>query len=93
MPLIGENNKKFPCIQGEIMIVQITGTFSGKKILYYITVMLFHPVRIIGNTFFPYKNIIRLEKAGFTVLRHRLIPPNDGGIALGQAAAAMEVLK
>ncbi|MCQ2510739.1 MAG: carbamoyltransferase HypF [Lachnospiraceae bacterium] len=27
----------------------------------------------------------RLEKEGFTVLTHSLIPPNDGGICLGQA--------
>lgn len=30
-----------------------------------------------------------LAKEGFHVLRHSLLPPNDGGIALGQAVAAM----
>ena len=29
-----------------------------------------------------------LEKAGFEVLTHRLVPANDGGISLGQAVAA-----
>jgi hydrogenase maturation protein HypF len=40
------------------------------------------------NTYLLKAALAELEDSGFKVYLHRKVPPNDGGISLGQAAIA-----
>lgn len=40
------------------------------------------------NALLTHETCSRLEREGFCVFRHRRVPPNDGGLALGQVAIA-----
>lgn len=43
---------------------------------------------VFMNSVLTCETVARLEGDGFHVLRHRLVPPNDGGLSLGQLAVA-----
>ncbi len=45
------------------------------------------------NMYLLERSVIRLRTAGFEVYLHSLVPPNDGGISLGQAVIANERLR
>lgn len=48
---------------------------------------------VFQNVLLLDRTVTRLEQSGFRVLIHSRVPPNDGGISLGQVAIAAESLR
>ncbi len=44
---------------------------------------------VFQNALLMKKSILKLKKAGFEVYTHSKVPPNDGGLSLGQAVVAL----
>ena len=48
---------------------------------------------VYQNTLLLERTVLRLRERGFQPLLHSLLPPNDGGVGLGQAVYAMQYLQ
>jgi hydrogenase maturation protein HypF len=64
-------------------VAEVVGQVAGRTRLVGLTGGVFQNVLLLQTC----RNL--LQKAGFDVLIHRTVPPNDGGLALGQAAVSV----
>jgi hydrogenase maturation protein HypF len=66
------------------MILQLAAALREKEKLNQVALSggVFQNVTLLARA------VGELRRAGFAVLTHRLVPPNDGGLALGQAVVA-----
>ena len=76
----GEIAAKFHNTLAE-MIVQVAGSVGERRVV--LSGGVFQNIYLLERT------VKRLQEAGFHPYWHQRVPPNDGGIALGQAAVAM----
>ena len=64
-------------------VAEVVGQVAGRTRLVGLTGGVFQNVLLLQTC----RNL--LQEAGFDVLIHRTVPPNDGGLALGQAAVSV----
>jgi hydrogenase maturation protein HypF len=81
---VGEISAKFHNALAEV-IVDTARRLQGQKVA--LTGGCFQ------NRYLTERTITRLEQAGFRAYWHQRVPPNDGGIALGQIVAARRATK
>jgi hydrogenase maturation protein HypF len=79
-------------------VAEIAARFHRSLAAWVESVALEHGVRQVALSGGCFQNAVltemvsqRLERHGIRVLTHQLVPMNDGGLALGQLAAAMRV--
>ncbi len=67
------------------MIVAVTGRMGERRVVL--------SGGCFQNTYLLERSVQRLREAGYTPYWHQRVPPNDGGIALGQAVVASSLVR
>lgn len=86
-------------VRNDVPVTAIAAKFHGgivqAMVIAAAAVRKTHGLEVVGLSGGVFQNLVltagaarALAANGFTVLTHRMVPPNDGGLALGQAAVA-----